>query len=79
MEHPLKLWLKANGKSVMTFCEDQPFSYPTVYKLLKGEGTFNSDTLFDIADATDGGVSVDQLVEALRQQRLAKQATQGAA
>jgi hypothetical protein len=69
MEHPLRTWLKAQGKSVMAFCEGQPFSYPTVYKLLKGEGTFQSDTLIDVARATNDEVPVSVLIEALRDRR----------
>lgn len=72
MAHPLKSWLKSQGMSVTAFCEGRPFSYPTVYKLLKGEGAFSSDTLIDISAATNNEVSVATLIEALQEQRAAK-------
>ena len=69
MKHPLRAWLKSRDISVTAFCEGRPFSYPTVYKLLKGEGTFSVDTLIEIAAATDDDVSVSTLVDTLREQR----------
>lgn len=69
MTHPLKSWLKAKGLSVTAFCKDRPFSYPTVYKLLKCEGAFSSDTLIDVARATNNEVSVAMLAEALERGR----------
>lgn len=74
MDHPLRIWLKAKKKSVQAFSDGQPFSYPTVYKLLKAEGTFSVDTLIDIAAATGNEVSVETLIETLREQRKSKQA-----
>ena len=45
MTHPLRIWLKAKGMNVKTFSEGAPFSYVTVYTLLKGEGDFSTSTL----------------------------------
>lgn len=69
MEHPLRSFLKANNLSVQRFCEGRPFSYPTVYKLLNGQGTFNADTLIEIADATGGAVSVQTLIEIIKHKK----------
>ena len=69
MKHPLRTFLKANGLSVQQFCEGQPFSYVTVYKLLKGEGTFQTDTLIEISRATGGEISPATLIETLSKRR----------
>lgn len=69
MKHPLKTWLRAEGKSVVEFCEGKPFTYPTVYKLLKGEGTFSTDTLLEVSEATGGEITPATLIEWLRRQK----------
>ena len=69
MKHPLRIWLKANGLSVTQFCDGKPFSYPTVYKLLKGEGAFSSDTLLEISEATGGAISPAVLIDVLKAQK----------
>ena len=68
-EHPLKAWLQTRGLSVVDFSKDRPFSYVTVYKLLKGEGWFSSDTLMEISDATDKEVSEASIIDWLRAAR----------
>ena len=65
MTHPLRIWLKANGMNVKAFCEGAPFSYVTVYRLLKGDGDFSTSTLRAISDRTDGTVTAAQLMERL--------------
>ena len=65
MTHPLRIWLKAKNMNVKSFCEGEPFSYVTVYRLLKGEGDFSTSTLRAVSDRTNGEVTPAQLVERL--------------
>ena len=65
MTHPLRIWLKAKGVNVKTFCEGAPFSYVTVYRLLKGDGDFSTSTLRAISDQTEGAVTAAQLIDRL--------------
>jgi transcriptional regulator with XRE-family HTH domain len=65
MSHPLKVWLKEQGLSVQQFAERTSVSYVTIYRLLRNEGTFTSQTLIDIANATHGAVSPSQLMDEL--------------
>ena len=65
MTHPLRTWLKAKGLNVKSFCEGAPFSYVTVYRLLKADGDFSTSTLRAISDRTDGEVTSAQLMERL--------------
>ncbi len=60
--------------SVTEFSEGQPFSYVTVYKLIKCDGAFSSDTLIEVSTATGGEVSVAALVEAIEAKRKEGQA-----
>ncbi len=69
MTHPLKAWIKSRQMSVTEFCDGQPFSYVTVYKLLKGEGDFRSATLEAISAATQNEVSTETLLAVLKAQR----------
>lgn len=69
MTHPLRTWLKANKMNVKSFCEGAPFSYVTVYRLLKGEGDFSTSTLRAISDQTGGAVTSAQLIERLTEPR----------
>lgn len=74
MKNPLKTWLKAEALSVVDFCEGRPFTYPTVYKLLKGEGRFSTDTLLEVSEATNGDVTPAALIEWLKRQRTRREA-----
>lgn len=65
MIHPLRAWLKAKNMNVKAFCEGAPFSYVTVYRLLKADGDFSTSTLRAISDQTGGDVSPAQLMERL--------------
>lgn len=73
MTHPLRIWLNANTMNVKAFCEGAPFSYVTVYRLLKGQGDFSTSTLRAISDQTGGAVTAAQLME-----RIADRASEAA-
>jgi hypothetical protein len=51
--------------NVKAFCEGAPFSYVTVYRLLKGEGDFSTSTLRAISERTGGTVTAAQLMDRL--------------
>ena len=65
--HPLRHWLNENKLSVVAFSEGADFSYVTVYRLLKREGGFSTETLKDISEKTGGAVTVGQLADSLTQ------------
>jgi len=65
MTHPLRLWLTEKKKSVKAFCDGADFSYVTVYRLLKGEGGFSTETIKAISERTGGDVTAAQIMESL--------------
>ena len=69
MTHPLKIWLKSQKISVVDFCAQRPFSPPTIYRLLKSEGEFGTQTIFNVSLATGNAVTEGQLLSELKRAR----------